>query len=108
MLRTNARSLSPRDASRGPVAFVPVFGTGEHAGLHFYAMQFVVGQGLDVLIKSLFRLRQQRRLKRTDFAPLTAKTIARIERNEVAKPHGTTLNAIAKRLRIAPDEIADY
>jgi WD40 repeat protein len=32
---------------------VPVFGTGEHAGLHFYAMQFVAGEGLDVLIKRL-------------------------------------------------------
>lgn len=57
---------------------------------------------------SLFRLRQQRRLKRTDFAPLSAKTVARIERNEVGKPHGMTLSAIAKRLRVAPDEIADY
>ncbi len=57
---------------------------------------------------SLFRLRMQRRLKRTDFSPLSAKTIARLERNEIGKPHGATLNAIAKRLHVAPDEIADY
>ncbi len=57
---------------------------------------------------SLFRLRMQRKLKRTDFAPLSAKTIARIERNEIGKPHGATLNAIAKRLRVGPDEIGEY
>src|SRR5689334_14852370 len=26
---------------------VPVFGVGEHEGTHFYAMQFIQGQGLD-------------------------------------------------------------
>jgi hypothetical protein len=57
---------------------------------------------------SLFRLRLQRRLKRKDFAPLAAKTIARIERNEIAKPHGATLEAIAERLGVPPDEIGEY
>ena len=57
---------------------------------------------------SLFRLRKQRRLKRSDFSPLAAKTIARIERNEIGKPHGATLQAIAKRLRVPSDEIGDY
>jgi transcriptional regulator with XRE-family HTH domain len=54
------------------------------------------------------RLLLQRRLKRTDFTPLSAKTIARIERNEIAKPHGATLNTIARRLRVSPDEIGEY
>jgi hypothetical protein len=57
---------------------------------------------------SLHRLRKQRRLKRSDFAPLASKTIARIERNEIAKPHGETLAVIAEWLGVSPDEIADY
>ena len=40
---------------------------------------------------SLLRLRKQRRLKRSDFAPISSKEIARIERNEVGKPHAKTL-----------------
>jgi hypothetical protein len=57
---------------------------------------------------ALFRLRKQRKLKRNDFPSVSAKTIARIERNEIAKPHGATLQAIAKRLGVSPDEIGDY
>ena len=37
---------------------------------------------------SLRRLRKQRGLKRTDFRPVDARTIARIETGAVAKPHG--------------------
>ena len=36
---------------------VPVFGTGEANGLHYYAMQFIRGQGLDAVIQELRRLR---------------------------------------------------
>jgi hypothetical protein len=57
---------------------------------------------------SLSRLRKQRRLGRSDFAPLSAKTIARIERNEIGKPHGKTLQAIADRLGVLAAEIGDY
>jgi hypothetical protein len=57
---------------------------------------------------SLLRLRKQRKLKRSDFPSLSAKTIARIERNEIGKPHGATLEAIAERLGVATDEIGDY
>ena len=42
---------------------------------------------------SLMRLRKQRRLKRSDFAPVSSKEIARIERNEVEKPHVRTLGS---------------
>jgi WD40 repeat protein/serine/threonine protein kinase len=35
---------------------VPVFGVGEHDGLPYYAMQFIDGTGLDVLITELARL----------------------------------------------------
>ncbi len=57
---------------------------------------------------SLLRLRKQRRLKRADFHPLSAKTIARIERSEIEKPHGGTLQTIADRLGVSPEEIGDY
>ncbi len=36
---------------------VPVFGVGEHEGTHFFAMQFIQGQGLDVIIEEVRRLR---------------------------------------------------
>jgi hypothetical protein len=57
---------------------------------------------------ALMRLRKQRQLKRGDFAPVSAKEIARIERNEVGKPHAKTLEAIADRLGVRPQEIEEY
>jgi hypothetical protein len=57
---------------------------------------------------SLMRLRKQRRLKRSDFAPISSKEIARLERNEVATPHGKTLEVIAQRLEVRSEEIADF
>jgi serine/threonine protein kinase/Flp pilus assembly protein TadD len=36
---------------------VPVYGVGEHAGVHFYAMQFIQGRGLDEVLKEVKRLR---------------------------------------------------
>ena len=36
---------------------VPVFGVGEHQGLHYYAMQFIPGQSLDQVIEALRKLR---------------------------------------------------
>src|SRR6266542_4037757 len=38
---------------------VPVFGTGECDGVHFYAMQFIPGQGLDRVLHDLRQLRQR-------------------------------------------------
>ncbi len=57
---------------------------------------------------SLRRLRVLRGLRQGDFALLSAKTIARIERGEVAKPQGRTLARIADRLGVAPEEIESY
>lgn len=57
---------------------------------------------------SLRRLRLQRKLQRTDFSPVAAKTIARIERSEVAKPHGKTLETLARRLGVGADQIESY
>jgi WD40 repeat protein/serine/threonine protein kinase len=38
---------------------VPVFGVGEHQSVHYYAMQFIQGQGLDLVLQELQRLRGQ-------------------------------------------------
>ena len=54
------------------------------------------------------RLRKQRGLKRTDFAPISLKEIARLERNEVAKPHAKTLAVLASRLHVRPEEIETF
>jgi WD40 repeat protein/serine/threonine protein kinase/tetratricopeptide (TPR) repeat protein len=37
---------------------VPVFGVGEHDGLHYYVMQFIPGLGLDEVLAELKRLRR--------------------------------------------------
>jgi serine/threonine protein kinase len=37
---------------------VPVFGVGEAEGLHYYAMQFIQGQGLDQVLRDLRQLRK--------------------------------------------------
>src|SRR5262249_4372860 len=36
---------------------VPVFGVGEQDGVHFYAMQFIRGEGLDRVLHDLRRMR---------------------------------------------------
>jgi serine/threonine protein kinase/WD40 repeat protein len=36
---------------------VPVFGVGEHDGVHYYAMQYIAGEGLDRVLHDLRRLR---------------------------------------------------
>src|SRR5947207_2807764 len=38
---------------------VPVFGVGEHEGVHYFAMQFIRGQGLDRVLHELGRLRRR-------------------------------------------------
>ena len=54
------------------------------------------------------RLRKQRQMKRSDFAPISLKEIARLERNEVGKPHAKTLGVLATRLDVSPEEIESY
>jgi serine/threonine protein kinase/WD40 repeat protein len=36
---------------------VPVYGVGEHEGVHYYAMQFIQGHSLDAIVDDLRRLR---------------------------------------------------
>lgn len=58
---------------------------------------------------ALRRLRKQRGLTREDFAPeVAAKTIARIERGEVQRIQKRTLEALARRLQVRPEEIASF
>jgi serine/threonine protein kinase len=50
--------LEARSAARlHHTNIVPVFGVGEAEGVHYYAMQFIHGQGLDAVIDELRRLR---------------------------------------------------
>ncbi len=46
---------------------VPVFGTGEADGVHFYAMQFIQGEGLDKVLHDVRHLRNRSQ----DFAAVT-------------------------------------
>lgn len=57
---------------------------------------------------ALRRLRLQRGLGRHQFPGITEKTIARIERGEVKRPHGMTLATIAETLGVKAEEIATY
>src|SRR5262249_50078684 len=36
---------------------VPVYGVGEHQGVHYYVMQYIAGHGLDMVLDDLRRLR---------------------------------------------------
>lgn len=56
----------------------------------------------------LRRLRIQRGLSQSDFSPLNAKTIGRIERGEVDKPHGDTMGVIESRLGLSADKIETF
>src|SRR3954449_13226370 len=38
---------------------VPVYGVGEHDGIHYYVMQFIPGQALDEVLREVRRLRRQ-------------------------------------------------
>lgn len=54
------------------------------------------------------RLRKQRKLSRADFSPLAEKTIARIERGEITQPKKRTLETIAARLGVCPNDLPSY
>jgi len=57
---------------------------------------------------SLRRLRIQKGLARDSFPDIAAKTIARLERGEVEKPQGRTLQVIAETLKVEPDQIETF
>src|SRR6516162_2164544 len=50
--------LESRSAARlHHSGIVPVYGVGEHGGVHYYVMQYIQGHGLDVILDDLRRLR---------------------------------------------------
>lgn len=57
---------------------------------------------------SIWRLRIARGLTRADFPPLREKTIARIERGEVERPHRRTLETISRRIGVPVDELGEH
>jgi hypothetical protein len=57
---------------------------------------------------SVRRLRLAHGLRRGDFADISDKEIARIERGEIANPHRRTLETIAARLGVSVEELGTY
>lgn len=57
---------------------------------------------------SVRRLRLAHGLRRGDFADISEKEIARIERGEIATPHRRTLQTIAARLGVSVEELGTY
>ncbi|MDG3004868.1 helix-turn-helix domain-containing protein [Paludisphaera mucosa] len=57
---------------------------------------------------SLRRLRIQKGLRRRDFAPIPAETIAGLERNVLGRPQKKVLAKIAARLGVEPERIENY
>lgn len=57
---------------------------------------------------ALRRLRLARGIPRAGFGGIAAKTIARIERGEIAKPQAHPLARIAKTLGVEPSEIETF
>ncbi len=57
---------------------------------------------------SVRRLRKELGLSRSAFAGVSERTIARIERGEVKRPHGRTLYIIADTLGVDPDELGQH
>ena len=57
---------------------------------------------------SLRRLRLMKGLTQDDFHPVTARTIRRIEQGEVDQPRSSTLEKIATKLGVEPEEIASF
>src|SRR5581483_4383465 len=56
---------------------VPVFGVGEQGGLHYYAMQYIQGSGLDEVLDELRRLRRGKGSPRTESAAEEARAARR-------------------------------
>src|SRR5260221_13576080 len=70
---------------------VPVFGVGEHEGLHYYVMQFIHGQGLDQVLGELLRLR----LRSREAAPGTPPAGAPADRPSPVADNAEVVSAVA-------------
>src|SRR3954447_8863003 len=79
--------LEARSAARlHHTNIVPVFDIGEHEGVYHYSMQFIQGQGLDVILRDLRRLRD--RAPAVGAAPASAEALT----ITVARAHGLLLD----------------
>jgi eukaryotic-like serine/threonine-protein kinase len=96
---------------------VPVFGVGEQDGLHYYAMQFIQGMGLDNVIEEVKRLRSANRTSNPAVTSppesrenpgAIAPTAAGIARSLVTEQFGSTQSIADEPLPIKasrPDEL---
>ena len=57
---------------------------------------------------SIRRLRLLRGVRQEDFAGITARTVARIERGDVSKPQQATLRSIADALGVTVDHLGAF
>jgi serine/threonine protein kinase/Tfp pilus assembly protein PilF len=74
---------------------VPVFGVGEDAGIHYYAMQFIHGQGLDAILQEVRRLRSAPgTLAPTPTATLVTSVALRLL-NDTPQPARTEITRVA-------------
>lgn len=69
------------------------------------ALWRVVEQSLGASIR---RLRLQKGLRQEDFGEVPARTVARIENGEVARPHRGTLEVLAGRLGVEVGELGEF
>ncbi len=73
--------LESRSAARlHHTGIVPVYGVGEHGGVHYYAMQYIQGHGLDVILEDLRRLRGGPAV----LPPLTGGTVGIVDTGSMA------------------------
>ena len=79
---------------------VPVFGVGEHEGIHYYVMQFIPGRGLDGLLVELKWLGRNRN-SLAAFASRAARAPL------IAQPTDTTLVDVAQMLLSGQQRLRD-
>ncbi len=78
---------------------VPVFGVGEDAGVHYFAMQYIRGQGLDQVVEEL------RRLRSAGAAPASVEpTVAARLLGGTFEPPAAAPSTVAPPTSVLPDE----
>jgi WD40 repeat protein/serine/threonine protein kinase len=74
---------------------VPVFGIGEHEGIHYYAMQFIPGHSLDTVLQEVRRLRDIPAAPGTENQTPVAKVAEGLLTGQFADHHPTGARPIA-------------
>jgi serine/threonine protein kinase/Flp pilus assembly protein TadD len=65
---------------------VPVFAVGAHAGVHYYAMQYIHGRGLDQVLREVRLLRSDRQAAPVEARDLAAHVAASLVTGRFARP----------------------